>query len=169
MVCGGAEQPRGESFMARIAIVSCDAVKNDLGCGAASCFRSFNEKTASFAAYKDEPETLLVGFSTCGKCPTRVAHERILRMIKPLVECNRADTIHFTSCMVKSCPFIKKYEDVIHKAYPEVKLVLGTDELPGPLEATRTDTYRNLLIENSHGITEEVNRIVAEARKLQQQ
>ncbi len=49
---------------------------------------------------------------------------------KPLVEMGGAEKIHFSSCMTHLCPFINKYKTVISAKYPDVELVMGTDNAP---------------------------------------
>ncbi|HBF37589.1 MAG TPA: CGGC domain-containing protein [Firmicutes bacterium] len=142
--------------MARIAIMSCSNVKNEFSCPAVGCFKSFNDRKGMFECYKDDQESQIVGFSTCAGCPTLYAPEKILSKVKPLVEISKADTIHFSSCMVKLCPFVQKYKSVINATYPNVELVMGTDEAT-PLEAMKI-MLKNLLTDNSHGITEEFKR-----------
>ncbi len=142
--------------MARIAIMSCNNVKNELSCAAAGCFKSFNEKKGMFERYNDDQESQIVGFGTCAGCPTLYAFEKILIKVKPLVEISKADTIHFSSCMVKLCPFVQKYKSVINEKYPHVEVVMGTDE------STSLDTMKimlkSILTNNSHGITEEFRK-----------
>ncbi|SDF30322.1 CGGC domain-containing protein [Sporomusa acidovorans] len=142
--------------MARIAIISCGNVKNELSCAATGCFKSFNERKGMFACYGDDQKSQIVGFSTCAGCPTLYAMEKILTKVKPLVEISKADTIHFSSCMVKLCPFVQKYKSVINTMYPHVEVVMGTDEST-PL-ATMKIMLKNLLTDNSHGIIEEFKR-----------
>lgn len=142
--------------MARIAIMSCNNVKNELSCAATGCFKSFNENKGMFERYKDDQESQIVGFSTCAGCPTLYAFEKILIKVKPLVEISKADIIHFSSCMVKLCPFVQKYKSVINETYPHVEVVMGTDE------STSLDTMKimlkSILTNNSYGITEEFRR-----------
>ncbi|WPC41603.1 CGGC domain-containing protein [Clostridium sp. JS66] len=142
--------------MARIAIISCNNIKNELSCAAAGCFKSFNERKGMFERYKDNQESQIVGFSTCAGCPTLYAFEKILIKVKPLVEISKADTIHFSSCMVKLCPFVQKYKSVINETYPNVEVVMGTDEST-PLETMKI-MLKSILTDNSHGITEEFKR-----------
>jgi len=146
----------GGTFMTRIAIMSCSNVKNELSCAGAGCFKSLNDRVGMFERYKDDQELQIVGFSTCAGCPTLYAQEKILTKVKPLVEISKANTIHFSSCMVKLCPFVKKYKNVINAIYPKVEVVMGTDEST-PLETMKI-MLKNLLTDNSHGITEELKR-----------
>lgn len=137
--------------MSKIAIICCGNVKNSANCPGVGCFKSFNDRTGMFANYPDE-EIKMVGFSTCAGCPTIYGAEKILSKVKPLVELSQADTIHFSSCMTQLCPFVKKYKKVINDAYPNVKVVMGTDESTS-LE-TMQIMLKELLIDNHYGITE---------------
>jgi predicted metal-binding protein len=151
-----------EEFMAKIAIVTCSNVKNELSCAATGCFKSFNNRKGMFERYKDYSEIQIVGFSTCAGCPTLYAFEKILHKIKPLVEISKADTIHFSSCMVKLCPFVQKYKSAINTAYPDVDVVMGTDE------STSLDMMKimlkNLLVDDRYGITEELKKLKKASR-----
>jgi Predicted metal-binding protein len=146
----------GIKFMARIAIISCGNVKNEFSCPAVGCFKAFNNRKGMFERYKDDQESQIVGFSTCAGCPTLYAVEKILNKVKPLVELSKADTVHFSSCMVNLCPFVQKYKSVIHATYPHVDVVMGTDESTS-LETMKI-MLKHLLADNSHGITEEFKR-----------
>jgi predicted metal-binding protein len=78
-----------------------------------------------FAAYpKDEPIDL-IGMINCSGCPTVAAPEKILKRVRALADF-RIDALHFSFCMTALCPFIKQYEKVISKEYPDLKIVLGT-------------------------------------------
>jgi predicted metal-binding protein len=99
--------------MTRIAILTCGNVKNELSCSAAGCFKSFNERDGEFSRYKGDEELQIVGLSSCAGCPTRLAPEKLLNKVKPLVEMGGAEKIHFSSCMLHLCPFINKYKTVI--------------------------------------------------------
>lgn len=142
--------------MARIAIMSCGNVKNEFSCPAVGCFRSFNDRKGMFERYKDDQQSQIVGFSTCAGCPTLYAPEKILHKVKPLVEICKADTIHFSSCMAKLCPFVKKYKSVINATYPNVEVVMGTDEST-PLETMKI-MIKDMFTDNNHGITEEFKK-----------
>ncbi|CQR72606.1 CGGC domain protein [Sporomusa ovata DSM 2662] len=142
--------------MKKIAIMSCGNVKNELSCSAVGCFKSFNNRKGMFERYKEDQESQIVGFATCAGCPTLYALEKILKKVKPLVELSKADTIHFSSCMVKLCPFVKKYKSIINATYPHVEVVMGTDEST-PLETMKI-MLKNVLIDDSHGITEEFKK-----------
>jgi predicted metal-binding protein len=150
----------------RIAILSCQNVKDDSNCVSEGCMRAFNTRTASFDRYQGE-EVELVGHNTCAGCPTLYAYDKILRRVKPLVEFARADKIHFSSCMMKMCPFWQKYKQVIEEAYPQVEVIVGTDAKQGDSLDAMADIFHRLLADTSGDITDEFNALIAKARAAQ--
>jgi predicted metal-binding protein len=150
-------------IMLKIGIICCGNVKNECNCAFAGCLRCFNAKTAGFELYKNE-EIQLVGITTCAGCPTIYAHEKILRKVKPLVELNKVDKIHLSSCMAKLCSFVKKFTKIINEAYPKVEVLEGTDAKPNaPLE-TMPKIFHRLLTNTDNDITEEFKKIMESAR-----
>ena len=147
----------------RIAILGCENVRDDCNCAGEGCLCAFNDRNGAFEAYQGVAIEL-VGYSSCAGCPTLFAYEKILRRVKPLVEFARADRIHFSSCMMKMCPFVQKYKKVIEEAYPAVKVVLGTDSRPGDPHKTMVEIFHRLLSDTSNDITEEFKRVLERAR-----
>jgi predicted metal-binding protein len=145
----------------RIAILTCGNVKNDLSCSAAGCFRSFNERDGEFIRYKDDKELQIGGLSSCAGCPTRLAPEKLLNKVKPLVELSGAEKIHFSSCMIHLCPFINKYKTVIGSKYPDVELIMGTDPTPDALLKNLGGMVKKLLVDDMPDLTEEIKKITA--------
>jgi predicted metal-binding protein len=146
--------------MVRVAILCCDNVKNELSCAATGCLGSFNEKKGMFERYKDDTEAQLVGFSTCAGCPTLIAPEKILKKIKPLVELSKVEKIHLSSCMVRLCPFVNKYKNVINAAYPDVEVIMGTDAAPDqPLETMKI-IFKKLLTNPNPDISDEFLKVM---------
>jgi predicted metal-binding protein len=131
-----------EVFDMKISIISCGNEKNDCKCAGVGCMGALNNRNAAFDCYNDE-DIELVGYSDCVGCPTIYADEKILERVKPLVEFAKVEKIHFSSCMVRMCPFFKKYKEAIEKAYPDVKVILGTDAKPGQVGET-TDTSNDI-------------------------
>ena len=78
-----------------------------------------------FEKYQDEEKLELIGIINCAGCPTLAAPEKILKRVKALTE-YRLDALHFSYCMTALCPFLKKYEKVIHAEYPELPSSHGT-------------------------------------------
>lgn len=116
-----------------------------------------------FDRYKGE-DIELVGYSTYAGCSTLYAHEKILKKAKPLVEISKAERIHFSSCMVKLCPFVKKYKHLINKSYPNIGIIMGTDAYPDePLE-TMKEIFNKLLTDTNNDITEEFRKVMESAK-----
>ncbi|MBO8167893.1 MAG: CGGC domain-containing protein [Thermoanaerobacteraceae bacterium] len=111
----------------RIAIITCSNATQELDCCSVSCLRDLYKRLGSFKRYPPEEPLRLIGIISCAGCPTVAYPEKILRKINSLVQF-RVGYIHFTYCMVALCPFLKKYTDVIKKAYPNIELVEGTHE-----------------------------------------
>jgi predicted metal-binding protein len=78
-----------------------------------------------FDRYQNDEKLDLIGIINCAGCPTIAAPEKILKRVKALAE-YRLDALHFSYCMTALCPFLKKYQSVINKVYPELEVVLGT-------------------------------------------
>ena len=150
--------------MVKIGILSCSKIKNDLSCASFGCLKTFNSREVMFKRYKDNNDLLLVGFVTCNGCPTLYAHEQILKNVKPLIELCGAEIIHIASCMVKLCPFVKKYEGIINTKYPDIKIVMGTDVTPESPYDHAIEMYKGLLTESSPDITCEVTELVRKMR-----
>jgi len=149
--------------MAKISILSCSKIKNDLSCGSMGCLKAFNNRAVVFNRYKDDKD-LLVGITTCDGCPTLYAQEIILKKVKPLVELCGAEVIHIASCMVKMCPFIQKYKSVINAKYPDVEIVMGTDTSPESPYDAPIQMYKGLLTENTPDITCAVIELISKMR-----
>ncbi|MBB5337609.1 CGGC domain-containing protein [Pectinatus brassicae] len=141
--------------MSNIAIISCSNVKNELNCPGTGCFHSFANNIGAFKKYKNSNSNI-VGFSTCAGCPTIYAAEKILNKVKPLIELSHADTPHFSTCMVKFCPFLKKYANLIKEKYPDIVLVYGTDESTSFENMKKM--LRDLLINTDCDITEAIKK-----------
>ncbi len=111
--------------MARIGILNCSNVTQDLGCSSASCLADFRKRRGAFAAYPAEQPLDLVGIINCPGCPTLTGADKLLQRIRALTEF-RVDAIHFTYCIKALCPFREKYEKALREAFPSVKIVVGT-------------------------------------------
>lgn len=113
--------------MARIGILTCSNATQDLGCSSASCLADLRKRRGTFADYpKDEPLDL-VGIINCPGCPTLTGADKLLQRIRALTEF-RVDAIHFTYCMKALCPFKEKYKTAFEKAFPNIKIVIGTHQ-----------------------------------------
>jgi predicted metal-binding protein len=89
------------------------------------CLGDMRKRRGFFDRYQNDEKLDLIGIINCAGCPTIAAPEKILKKVKALAE-YRLDALHFSYCMTALCPFLKKYQSVINKVYPELEVVLGT-------------------------------------------
>jgi predicted metal-binding protein len=142
-----------------VAIITCGNVKNELGCPAIGCLAFLNAGKGAFSRYDEGCE--LVGFTTCAGCPTEIAPDKILTKIKPLVELSQAEVIHMSTCMEKICPFVNKYKSVIANKYPDIELVMSTDQMSDESLIKLAVALRKMLTEDQPDITEEYLKAVS--------
>ena len=128
--------------MARIGILTCSNCTQDTNCASVVCLGDMRKRRGFFERYRDEETLDLIGIINCAGCPTLAAPEKILKRVRALAE-YRLDALHFSYCMTALCPFLKKYEQVIRAAYPDLALVHGT-HVPKDKEQFRDDV-RELL------------------------
>jgi predicted metal-binding protein len=114
-----------EEKMARIGILTCSNSTQESNCGSVVCLGDMRKRGGFFNTYpKDEPIDL-IGIINCAGCPTVAAPEKILKKVRALADF-RIDALHFSFCITALCPFMKQYEKVISKEYPDLKIVAGT-------------------------------------------
>ncbi len=111
--------------MARIGIFTCSNATQDLGCSSASCLADFRKRKGSFADYPADKSLDLVGIINCPGCPTLTGPDKLLMRIRGLTEF-KVDAIHFSYCVKTLCPFKEKYKNALVKAFPNIKIVIGT-------------------------------------------
>lgn len=111
--------------MARIGILTCSNCTQETNCAAVVCLGDMRKRRGFFEQYINEEKLELIGIINCAGCPTIAAPEKILKRVKALTD-YRLDALHFSYCMTALCPFLKKYQTVIAKVYPELEIVLGT-------------------------------------------
>ena len=111
--------------MARIGILTCSNCTQETNCAAVVCLGDMRKRRGFFEQYQNEEKLELIGIINCAGCPTLAAPEKILKRVKALAE-YRLDALHFSFCMTALCPFLKKYEKVIHTHYPELPTIHGT-------------------------------------------
>jgi len=128
--------------MDRIGILTCSNCTQDTNCAAVVCLGDMRKRRGFFKSYKDDEKLDLIGIISCAGCPTLAAPEKILKRVKALAE-YRLDVLHISYCMTALCPFLKKYQAVIAKAYPGLEIVLGT-HIPKDKDQFRKDV-RELL------------------------
>lgn len=118
--------------MARIGIITCSNCTGELDCASVVCLGDLRKRKGFFSDYPPEENLDLIGIISCAGCPTIGTPEKILRRVRSIAEF-KVDTIHFSYCMTALCPFKDKYASVISKAYPNVKLVMGTHTPKDPV------------------------------------
>ena len=111
--------------MARIGILTCSNCTQETNCASVVCLGDMRKRRGFFERYQDDEKLDLIGIINCAGCPTLTAPEKILKRVKALAE-YRLDALHFSFCMTALCPFLKKYQAVIAKTYPDLEVVLGT-------------------------------------------
>ncbi len=120
--------------MARIGIITCSNMTNDLACSSFKCLEDSHDNKGSFARYAGQGGAQVVGIISCSGCPTLIAPGKIVRRVRTLVA-SGVDAIHFANCVEKICPFRKKYMSILEEEFPETQFVNGTHEpLPEELE-----------------------------------
>jgi predicted metal-binding protein len=113
--------------MARIGILTCSNATQDLGCSSVSCLADFRKRKGAFAEYPSEEPLVLVGIINCPGCPTLAGADKLLWRIRALTEFG-VNAIHLAYCMKALCPFREKYRDSLEKAFPHIRIVIGTHE-----------------------------------------
>ncbi len=89
------------------------------------CLSDMRKRRGIFERYPIEEPLELIGIVSCAGCPTLAAPEKILKKVRSLAEF-KLDALHFSFCLTAVCPFIKQYQKVIKKEYPDLEIVLGT-------------------------------------------
>lgn len=113
--------------MARIGILTCSNVTQDLGCSSVACLSDFRKRKGTFAEYPLDEKMTLVGMINCPGCPTLTGPDKLLKRIRALTEFS-VDSIHFAYCMKALCPFKEKYKKALEDVFPDIKIVIGTHE-----------------------------------------
>jgi len=86
--------------MAKIAIVGCKRIKDQLCIACEKCLKAISKREGEFARYDDELELMALG--NCGDCPGLILPKvtlmnEIARLIK-----REFDIIHLGTCVVKA-------------------------------------------------------------------
>ena len=113
--------------MVRIGILSCSNCTQEANCASVVCLADLRKKRGLFEQYRNEDKVELVGIINCAGCPTIAAPEKILKRTNSLTN-YRIDALHFTYCMTALCPFLKKFEKIIHQNNPDLKIIHGTHQ-----------------------------------------
>jgi predicted metal-binding protein len=124
----------------RVSILNCSNATRDLNCCSVSCFGDLQKRRGMFAQYPEDVNIRLVGVISCAGCPTRAYPEKILKRVDSAMRF-RTEYLHLSNCMMAFCPFVRRYIQVIHEHYPDVKIVQGTHE-----EHVSQDAFRDSLV-----------------------
>ncbi len=98
--------------MKKIMIFICGQVARK--CSANGCFRSFNQRSDSFAAHEESEALELVAFNTCPGCdqnPLENLESKIEKFRKAGV-----DTIHIATCTRGRCNNYEAFADLLGNA-----------------------------------------------------
>lgn len=109
----------------KIGIITCSNATQELDCCSVVCLRDLHKRMGEFQRYPAEDTLRLAGIINCAGCPTVAYPEKILKRVNAMAQFG-IQALHFTYCMVALCPFLKKYTEVISRAYPKIQLVEGT-------------------------------------------
>ncbi len=115
--------------MARIAIVSCQKIKDASCIGCIKCFKAMDLREGEFSRYADDID--LVAMSDCGDCPGLVMPK--LSLVKDVTDHygRDFDTVHIGTCIVKAvqtaaCPInLEKLAGMIENVMGK-QVVIGT-------------------------------------------
>lgn len=115
--------------MARIGIITCANMTNDLACSSAGCLEDSHAGKGKFTQYQERGGAQVIGIISCSGCPTLRAPEKILRRVRTLAA-SGVEAIHFAYCLERNCPFKNKYRQILQAEFPEIAFVSGTHEIP---------------------------------------
>ncbi len=86
--------------MAKIAIVGCKRIQDQLCIACEKCLKAISEKDGEFARYDDDIELMALG--NCGDCPGLIMPKvTLMNEIAEMLGRNY-DTIHLGTCVVKA-------------------------------------------------------------------
>jgi predicted metal-binding protein len=77
-----------------------------------------------FKSYAKDREVDLIGIASCPGCPTDVAPNSLLKVVRALAK--TVQIIHFSSCIVALCPFKEKLMEPLKNKFPAITFVAGT-------------------------------------------
>ena len=113
------------NIMARIGILTCSNCTQETNCASVVCLGDMRKRKGFFERYKNEEKLDLVGIINCSGCPTLAAPEKILKRVRSIAN-YKIEALHFSFCVMALCPFVKKYQKIIQKEFPDLTIVLGT-------------------------------------------
>ena len=116
--------------MARIAIVGCKRVQDQLCIACAKCLKALKNREGEFARYKDD-EVELVALGDCGDCPGLIMPKiTLMNEINNMLD-NGFDIVHLGTCVVKAkktgqCPLdFDKVTTLVKENFGK-EVVIGT-------------------------------------------
>jgi predicted metal-binding protein len=116
--------------MAKIAIVGCKRIQDQLCIACEKCLKAMSNREGEFERYKDD-ELELVALGNCGDCPGLIV-PKVLLMTEIADNIGREfDTIHLGTCVVKAkktgkCPLDFDQVTTIMKENFGKEVVIGT-------------------------------------------
>lgn len=115
--------------MAKIAIVGCRKIQDQLCIACEKCLKAIAEKDGEFSGYDDQIELMALG--NCGDCPGVIVPKiQLMNEIADMIG-RKFDTIHLGTCVVKAkmmgqCPLdFDKIRSVVKEKFGQ-DLVVGT-------------------------------------------
>ena len=133
--------------MAKIGIMLCSNVSQDLGCSSSTCLQDIRKKQGEFARYEDEIE--LEGIINCAGCPGIFGPAKIRNRLRALGDLD-VDVIHLSNCVTFFCPWVESYHKYINEQYPNIEVVRGTHAVAEGLtkeaatKATKDELHRDI-------------------------
>ena len=149
--------------MARIGILTCSNCTQETNCASVVCLGDMRKRRGFFERYESEEKLDLIGIINCSGCPTLAAPEKILKKVKSIAS-YRIEALHFSFCITALCPFVKKYQEIIQKEFPDLKIVLGT-HTPKDKKQFRND-MKELLCPTIQPTQDMNNMILGTLKKL---
>lgn len=119
--------------MAKIAILGCHRIQDQLCISCAKCLKAIHEREGEFARYADDDEIDLVSLGDCGDCPgLYIPKIKLMNEIVDYIE-RDYDILHLGTCMVKAkktgqCPIDFDQLATLVKQNFGKEVVVGTHE-----------------------------------------
>ncbi|MBU0982901.1 MAG: CGGC domain-containing protein [candidate division Zixibacteria bacterium] len=88
--------------MARVAIVGCKRIQDQLCIACAKCLKAMRTREGEFARYRDDDDLQLVALGDCGDCPGLIMPKlTLMKEINGMLDSD-FDIIHLGTCVVKA-------------------------------------------------------------------
>ncbi len=117
--------------MAKIAIVGCKRIQDQLCISCAKCLKAISKREGEFARYKDDDKIDLVALGDCGDCPGLIMPKvTLMNEITNMLE-RDYDIIHLGTCIVKAkktgkCPLDFDQVAALIKENFDKEVIVGT-------------------------------------------